>query len=61
MQFFVWISATIRLGLEYGISDWLNVGLGRSSFLKTTDSYLKIRALRQSKASCLSPAVIFSA
>jgi hypothetical protein len=49
-EFFGLDQATIRLGLEYGITDWLNVGLGRSSFLKTTDSYLKIKALRQSKA-----------
>jgi len=49
-EFFGLDQATIRLGLEYGITDWLNVGLGRSSFMKTTDSYLKIKALRQSKA-----------
>lgn len=26
--------ATIRLGLEYGINDWLSVGVGRSSYEK---------------------------
>ncbi len=49
-EFFGLDQATIRLGLEYGITDWLNVGLGRSSFMKTADSYLKIKALKQSKA-----------
>ncbi len=49
-EFFGLDNATIRLGLEYGITDWLNVGLGRSSFMKTPDSYLKIKALRQSKS-----------
>ena len=41
-------NATIRLGLEYGITDWLNVGIGRSSFLKTLDTYGKLRIARQS-------------
>jgi hypothetical protein len=41
-------NATIRLGLEYGITDWLNVGVGRSSFLKTVDAYGKWRLVRQS-------------
>ncbi len=40
--------ATIRLGLEYGATDWLNIGIGRSSFMKTGDAYLKIKTLRQS-------------
>jgi hypothetical protein len=40
--------ATIRLGLDYGITDNLNIGLGRSSFLKTIDGNLKWRFARQS-------------
>lgn len=39
--------ATIRLALEYGVLDWLNAGIGRSSFRKTFDGYLKIGILRQ--------------
>lgn len=39
--------AWIRLGLEYGISDKLNVGLGRSSFDKTIDAFLKYKILQQ--------------
>jgi len=41
--------ATIRLGGDYGITDQLNVGLGRSSFEKTYDGYVKWKFLRQSK------------
>lgn len=41
--------ATIRLGLEYGVTDWLMVGLGRSSLEKTYDGFVKAKLLRQSK------------
>lgn len=40
--------ATIRLGLEYGITDWLMVGAGRSSYNKTYDAFTKVKLLRQS-------------
>lgn len=47
-EFFGLDQAQIRLALEYGIKDWLMVGLGRSSLDKTYDSFLKMRLLRQS-------------
>ncbi|MDH3710579.1 MAG: DUF5777 family beta-barrel protein [Cyclobacteriaceae bacterium] len=47
-EFFGLDQATIRFGLEYGISDRLNVAIGRSSFQKTYDGYLKFKLLRQS-------------
>jgi hypothetical protein len=40
-------ASTIRLGLEYGINDWLSVGVGRSSYEKTFDGSTKIKILRQ--------------
>jgi hypothetical protein len=40
--------ATIRLGFEYGISNRLMVGLGRSSYEKTYDGFAKFKVLRQS-------------
>jgi Membrane bound beta barrel domain (DUF5777) len=40
--------STIRLGADYGITDRLMVGLGRSSFEKTYDGFLKFKLLRQS-------------
>ena len=47
-QFFGLDQATIRLGFEYGITDRLNISIGRSSYLKTGDGYLKYKLLRQS-------------
>lgn len=41
--------ATIRLGLDYGISNRLAVGVGRSSLNKAYDGYAKFKILRQSK------------
>ena len=46
-NFFGLDNAHIRMQLDYGISDRLNVGIGRSSVLKTSDAFLKYRALRQ--------------
>lgn len=43
--------AQIRLGLDYGVTDWLQIGVGRSTFEKTFDGYAKLRLLRQSKGS----------
>ena len=39
--------ANIRFALEYGLTDDLTAGLGRSSFEKTYDGYLKYRLLKQ--------------
>ena len=41
--------ASTRIGLEYGINDFIGVGIGRSTYHKTFDGYLKFRVLRQSK------------
>lgn len=43
--------ATLRLGLDYGITDRLSVGIGRSSYLETFDGYLKYKLLRQTESS----------
>ncbi len=40
-------SANIRLGLGYGITENLTIGLGRSSQNKVYDGYVKYRFLRQ--------------
>jgi len=39
--------STIRLGLDYGIKDWLNIGVGRSSNEKTLDGFVKVRLMKQ--------------
>jgi len=40
--------ASIRIGADYGISDQLTVGFGRSSYQKTYDGFIKYKILRQS-------------
>jgi hypothetical protein len=47
--------ATIRIGADYGITDWLMVGIGRSSFEKLYDGFAKFKLLRQSKGEKNSP------
>jgi opacity protein-like surface antigen len=54
-EFFGLDGANIRLGLEYGITDWLNIGVGRNSFEKTYDGFLKYKVLRQSSGECVMP------
>ncbi len=43
--------STIRIGLDYGLSNRLTIGVGRSSFEKTVDGFLKYNVLRQSTGS----------
>ncbi len=50
-NFFGLDNATIRLGLDYGITDRFAIGLGRSSYLKTFDAYGKYKLLRQTDGS----------
>lgn len=48
-NFFGWDEAFIRFGLEYGVTDKLGIGVGRSLYNKIYDSYLKYMLVRQSK------------
>jgi hypothetical protein len=48
-DFFGLDAATMRLGFEYGITDRLMVGLGRSTTGKTYDGFLKYQLLQQQK------------
>ncbi len=41
-------ASTIRLEFEYGVTDRLSLGFGRSSFQKTFDGSVKYKILRQS-------------
>jgi hypothetical protein len=47
-NFFGLDQSSIRLGLEYGITKWLMVGIGRGSYQKTFDGFAKFSVLRQS-------------
>jgi len=40
--------STIRLGFEYGIGERLSIGIGRSSYEKTFDGFIKYKLFRQS-------------
>ena len=42
---------TIHLALEYGLTDWLEIGIGRSTYEKTIDGFAKASILRQSSGS----------
>jgi hypothetical protein len=46
-NFFGLDNAQIRMQLDYGITDRLNIGIGRSSVLKVADSFVKYKALQQ--------------
>ncbi len=39
--------ATMRLGLDYGITDKLMIGIGRSTFEKQYDALIKLKIIRQ--------------
>jgi hypothetical protein len=41
-------NASIRIGADYGVTNWLMIGLGRSSFEKQYDGFMKVKLLRQS-------------
>jgi opacity protein-like surface antigen len=47
-EFFGLDQANIRFGFDYCFTDWLSVGIGRSSVNKTFDGSLKMKLLRQS-------------
>ncbi len=47
-EFFGLDNASMRLGLDYGITGRLMVGVGRSTYEKTYDAFFKYKILRQS-------------
>jgi hypothetical protein len=42
-------NASVRLGLDYGLTDKLMIGIGRSSFQKQVDGYVKYKILSQTE------------
>ncbi len=40
--------STIRIGADYGVTNSFMIGLGRSSYEKTYDGFMKLKVLRQS-------------
>lgn len=47
--------SSIRFGFDYGVSDRLMLGFGRSSFEKTYDGFAKYKLLRQSSGKVTMP------
>lgn len=47
-QFYGIDHGIIHLGLEYGLKDWLEVGIGRSTFEKTVNGFIKASLIKQS-------------
>ncbi len=54
-NFFGLDQASIRLGLEYALTNKLEIGIGRSSIEKTLDGFVKYRAIRQTTGSKIMP------
>ncbi len=48
-NFFGLDDANTRIGFDYGITNWLTVGVGRASYLKEYDGFVKARILRQTE------------
>lgn len=51
-------NATMRMGLDYGITSYLMVGIGRSTFQKTFDAFFKLKLLRQSSGKRSMPVTV---
>lgn len=52
-QFFGLDNAQIRMQMDYGLSDRVNIGFGRSSELKVFDAFAKVALLRQRQGSSM--------
>lgn len=46
-NFFGLDGATTRIGFDYGVTDWLMVGIGRGTYQKEYDGLVKVKLLRQ--------------
>jgi hypothetical protein len=54
-EFFGLDQANIHLSLEYGLTNWLMVGVGRGTYEKTFDGFSKFSILRQSSGAKVMP------
>ena len=57
-NFFGLDNAQVRMQLDYGVTDRLNIGIGRSSFLKVADGFVKYQLLQQQKGTTTVPVSI---
>ncbi|MBK6831636.1 MAG: hypothetical protein IPG92_13260 [Flavobacteriales bacterium] len=54
-NFFGLDQSEVRIGFDYGITDRLMVGIGRSGYQKTVDGFAKYKFLRQCDSGCGMP------
>jgi hypothetical protein len=54
-EFFGLDQSNVHFSLEYGITDWLMIGLGRGTYEKTYDGFTKLTLLRQSTGAKVMP------
>jgi hypothetical protein len=54
-EFFGLDQSNVHFGLEYGILNWLMVGIGRGTYEKTFDGFAKFTILRQSTGARVMP------
>lgn len=47
--------SNVRLGLDYGLNNRLNIGIGRDSFQKVYDGFIKYKLLRQGEGKGMAP------
>lgn len=57
-NFFGLDNAQVRMQLDYGVTNRLNIGIGRSSFLKVADGFVKYQLLQQQKGTKTVPVSI---
>ena len=51
-------AASLRIGLEYGVTKWLEVGLGINAPQNLTDGFVKAKILRQSTGAVIMPITV---
>lgn len=54
-NFFGLDDAEMRMGFDYGLTDRLMIGVGRSGYQKTVDGFAKYKVLRQCESGCSMP------
>jgi hypothetical protein len=47
--------ATMRIGLDYGVTNRISIGLGRSTYQKNYDAFAKVKVLQQATGQGASP------
>lgn len=57
-QLYGFDQSNIYLGLEYGVTDWIELGIGRTPLEKTVNSFAKVNLFRQATGASSFPVTI---